>query len=224
MDTKLKRQSTFGPYIAGRSAHIEAMVGLAISMIDASKYGLITDYAKALSAIITELRTAKSASPSSPYFNRRVKPFSHVTLLRNKTYREMLEKQFDDSRVVIEEQQDENKDGDVEELKYKVVSLMAQTNLLKERVIALDAGRGLTAIDNAEAEKIIDKLNQRVEMLIRINQDVLDSVNGAFRLILDPTEKQPVAGMYGPKGLVASLDDLEEIKKAMKEHPVALST
>lgn len=222
MDTKLKRQSTFGPYIAGRSAHIEAMVGLAISMIDASKYGLITDYSRALSAIITELRAAKSASPSSPYFNRKVKPFSHVTLLRNKTYREMLEKQFNSSRVVVEEQQDDEGE-DVEELKYRVVSLMAQTNLLKQRVIALDAGRGLTAIDNAEADKIIDKLNQRIEMLIRVNQDVLDSVNGAFRLVLDPTDKHPVAGMYGPKGLVASSDDLEEIKKAMKEHPVTLS-
>lgn len=223
MDTKLKRQSTFGPYIAGRSAHIEAIVGLAISMIDASKYGRITDYCRTLSAIITELRVAKSASPSSPYFNRKVKPFSHVTLMRNTTYREMVEKQFNNSRVVIEEQQVEDEDEDLEELKYKLVSLMAQTNLLKERVIALDSGRGLTGIDNAEAEKIIDKLNQRVEMLIRVNQDVLDSVNGAFRLVLDPTEKQPVAGMYGPKGLVASLDDLEEMKKAMKEHPVTLS-
>jgi hypothetical protein len=221
MDTKLKRQSTFGSYISGRSAHIEAMIELAISMIDASKYGRITDYCRTLSAIITELRVAKSASPSSPYFNRKVKPFSHVTLMRNTTYREMVEKQFNNSRVVIEEQQDE--DEDLEELKYKVVSLMAQTNLLKERIIALDSGRGHTGIDNAEAEKIIDKLNQRVEMLIRVNQDVLDSVNGAFRLVLEPTEKQPVAGMYGPKGLVASLDDLEEMKKAMKEHPVTLS-
>lgn len=197
------------------------MIELAISMIDASKYGRITDYCRTLSAIITELRVAKSASPSSPYFNRKVKPFSHVTLMRNTTYREMVEKQFNNSRVVIEEQQDE--DEDLEELKYKVVSLMAQTNLLKERIIALDSGRGHTGIDNAEAEKIIDKLNQRVEMLIRVNQDVLDSVNGAFRLVLEPTEKQPVAGMYGPKGLVASLDDLEEMKKAMKEHPVTLS-
>lgn len=135
----------------------------------------------------------------------------------------MVEKPFNSSRVIVEEKQN-NEDEDVEELKYKVVSLMAQTNLLKERVIALDGGRGLTAIDNAEAEKIIDKLNQRIEMLIRVNQDVLDSVNGAFRLVLEPTEKQPVAGMYGPKGLVASLDDLEEMKKAMKEHPVTLST
>ncbi|MGJ7513036.1 hypothetical protein ACSFE6_01675 [Pseudomonas baetica] len=220
----MKRQSKFGPYIARRSAHIEAMIGLAISTIDASKYGLITDYCRALSAIITELRAAKSASPSSPYFNRKVKPFSHVTLMRNTIYREMVEKPFNSSRMIVEEQKNnEDEDEDVEELKYKVVSLMAQTNLLKERVIALDAGRGLTAIDNAEAEKIIDKLNQRIEMLIRVNQDVLDSVNGAFRLVLDPTEKQPVAGMYGPKGLVASLDDLEEIKKAMKEHPVTLS-
>jgi hypothetical protein len=192
-------------------------------MIDASKYGRITDYCRALSAIITELRVAKSASPSSPYFNRKVKPFSHVTLMRNTTYRELVEKQFNNSRAVIEEQHDEDENEDLEELKYKVVSLMAQTNLLKERVIALDSGRGLTGIDNAEAEKIIDKLNQRVEMLIRVNQDVLDSVNGAFRLVLQPTEKQPVAGMYGPKGLVASLDDLEEMKKAMKEHPVTLS-
>ncbi|MNC49431.1 hypothetical protein D3C75_986110 [compost metagenome] len=136
----------------------------------------------------------------------------------------MVESQFDGRRVVIEELRDEDGDEHVEDLKYKVVSLMAQTNLLKERVIALDAGRGLTAIDNAEAEKIIDKLNQRVEMLIRVNKDVLDSVNGAFRLVLDPTEKQPLTGMYGPKGLVASLDDLEEIERAMKEHPVTLST
>ncbi|SEC49952.1 hypothetical protein SAMN04490187_4606 [Pseudomonas jessenii] len=99
---------------------------------------------------------------------------------------------------------------------------MAQTNLLKSRVVELDAGRGLTAIDNAEAEKIVEKLNQRIELLIRVNRDVLDSVSGAFRLILEASEKQPVAGLYGPKGLVATVDDMREIEKAMKEHPVTL--
>ncbi|RZO09444.1 hypothetical protein EKG40_08305 [Pseudomonas moorei] len=221
MNTKLKKQSTFHPYVVSRTAHIEALVGQAISTIDASKYGGITDYCKTLSAIITELRAARAVSPSSPYFNKKVKRFSHVTLLRNETYREMVEKEFNSSRGLegtLEEQPDE----DVEELKFQVVSLSAQLNLMKDRVIAIDAGRGLTSIDNTEAEKIIAKLNQRVDMLIRVNQDVLNSVNGAFKLVLEPTEKQKVAGMYGPRGLVATLEDLDEMKRASKEHPLTL--
>lgn len=221
MKTKLKKQSPFDPYIAARTAHVEAIVTQVINTIDASKYGLITDYCKALSPIITELRAAKAVSPSSPYFNKKVKRFSHVTLMRNKTYRKMVDKAFNNSRglaAVLDEEPEE----DVEELKLQVVSLLSQLNLMKDRIIAIDAGRGLASVDNAEAEKIIAKLNQRVDMLLRVNQDVLNSVNGAFKLVLDPTEKQPVPGMYGPRGFVASLDDLDEIQKAIKEHPVTL--
>jgi len=218
MNVKSKIQSTFDPYLAGRSAHIEAIIGQAMSTIDASTFRNLTDYCKTLSAIITELRAAKSTCPSSPYFNKQVKALSYTTLMRNPTYREMVESRFNTGRSVMMKQPDE----DVEELKLTVVSLMAQTNLLKNRIVELDAGRGLTAIDNAEAETVIEKLNQRVELLIRVNRDVLDSVSGAFRLIHDPTEKQPVAGLYGPKGLVATLDDMGEIEKAMKEHPLTL--
>ena len=221
MNIKLKKQSTFDPYISGRSAHVAAIVAQAISAIDASKYGIFTDYCKTLSAIITELRAAKAVSPSSPYFNKKVKPFSYTTLLRNKAYRELVDRAFNGSRDAGEELE-EKSDEDVEELKLQVVSLSAQVNLMKDRIIAIDAGRGLTSIDNTEAEKIIAKLNHRVDMLIRVNQDVLSSVNGAFRLVLEPTEKQPVPGMYGPRGFVASLDDLDEIQKAMKEHPLTL--
>ncbi|OXR38656.1 hypothetical protein PSJE_00025 [Pseudomonas jessenii] len=218
MNVKSNTHSTFDLYLAGRSAHIEAIIGQAMGTIDASKFGHFTDYCITLSAIITELRAAKSVSPSSPYFNKKVKAFSYTTLLRNASYRRIVESQFNNSRSVVEIEPDE----DVEELKLKVVSLMAQTNLLKSRVVELDAGRGLTAIDNAEAEKIVEKLNQRIELLIRVNRDVLDSVSGAFRLILEASEKQPVAGLYGPKGLVATVDDMREIEKAMKEHPVTL--
>lgn len=221
MNIKQKKQSTFDRYVTGRSTHVAAIVAQAISAIDASKYGIFTDYCKTLSAIITELRAAKAVSPSSPYFNKEVKPFSYTTLLRNKAYRELVDRAFNGSRVAggeLEQQSDE----DVEGLKLQVVSLLAQVNLMKDRIIAIDAGRGLTTIDNTEAEKIIAKLNHRVDTLIRVNQDVLNSVNGAFRLVLDPTEKQPVPGMYGPRGFVASLDDLDEIQKAMKEHPVTL--
>ena len=221
MNTKLKRQSTFDLYITARSVHVEAIVAQAISTIDASKYGLITDYCKTLSAIITQLRTAKAVSPSSPYFNKEVKPFSYTTLLRNKVYRELVDRAFNGSRVAGGELEEES-DEDVEGLKLQVVSLLAQVNIMKDRIVAIDSGRGLASIDNAEAEKVIAKLNHRVDVLIRVNQDVLNSVNGAFRLVLDPTEKQPVPGMYGPRGFVASLDDLDEIQKATKEHPLTL--
>lgn len=221
MQAKLKKQSSFEPYISGRSAHVEALVGQAISTIDASKYALITDYCKTLSAIITELRAAKAVSPSSPYFNKKVKRFSYITLLRNETYRKMVDKEFSNTRE-IEGALQKQADEDVEELRFQVVSLSAQVNLMKDRIIAIDAGRGLTSIDNTEAEKVIARLNQRVEMLIRVNQDILNSVNGAFRLAHEPTEKHQVAGLYGPKGLVATLDDLEEMEKAMKEHPLVL--
>lgn len=218
MNVKSNTYSRFDPYLAGRSTHIEAIISQAMGTIDASTFGNFTDYCKTLSAIITELRVAKSVSPSSPYFNKKVKAFSYTTLLRNSSYRKIVESQFNNSRSVVEAEPDE----DVEELKLKVVSLMAQTNLLKSRVVELDAGRGLTAIDNAEAGKIIEKLNYRIELLLRVNRDVLDSVSGAFRLVLDPTEKQPIAGLYGPRGLVATVDDMEELEKAMKEHPVTL--
>jgi len=221
MNTKLKQQWPFDPYIAGRTAHIEVIVAQAISTIDSSKYRLITDYCKTLSMIITELRAAKAVSPSSPYYNKKLKPFSYVTLLRNETYRAMVDKEFGKSRAVVEEAEAEA-DEDVEILKLKVVSLLSQTNLLKDRIIALDAGRGLTAIDNAEANKVIAKLNHRVELLVRVNQEVLNSVSGAFKLIKEPEERFPVVGLYGPKGMVATLDDLDEMQKAMKEHPLTL--
>ncbi|MEF9900425.1 MAG: hypothetical protein RR736_24695 [Pseudomonas sp.] len=214
---QLRNGSTFDKYLAKRSAHNERLIIQAVRAIDATRFGNITDYCKTLSTVISELRSAKAIDPSSPFFNKQIKPLSYTTLLRNPTYRQIVHHRFDATREVAVQEAEE----DIEEMKLQIASLLAQTNLLKNKIQTIDAGRG-SAGDDSDLRALLDKANHRIGVLLNAYKNVREGARGAYRIVDAVSAAMPVAGLYNYAGLLVSREDLDEISLAAREHPMTL--
>lgn len=212
-----KKGSTFERYIAERSAHNERLITQAVRAIDATRFGNLTEYCKTLSTVVSELRSAKALDPGSPFFNKQVKPLSHVTLLRNPTYRQIVQHRFDATRVIAIQEAKE----DTEEMKLQIASLLAQTNLLKNKIQTIDTGKGCTE-DDSELRALLEKANHRIGLLLNAYKNLREGGRGAFKIVDEPSPKTPVSGLYSYTGLLVSREELDEISLIAREHPMTL--
>ncbi|WP_219064683.1 hypothetical protein [Pseudomonas sp. UMAB-08] len=150
-----RKPSTFDRYVAERSAHIEKIIEHTLRVVDATKYSNLTDYCRAVANVVSEIRAAKAGDPNSPFYNKAVRAFSYVTLLRNESYRRLVEGVFDHSRVKLE-QPEIISEGAL----LKIASLDAQINLLKDRLSGIKTGSSSNALVDAGAQESITKLRE----------------------------------------------------------------
>lgn len=209
------KPSTFDDYIARRSAHNARLVSQAVSALDGSRFGNLTDYCKSISAVVSEIRTAKSLEPSSPFYKKIVKPLSYVTLLRNATYREIIEDRFNETREVAVEEQE-----DVEGLRLQIASLLGQTNLLKEKIHAIDAGKTSGTVDDNEHKALLEKANFRIGVLLAVYKNMREGARGVFKSVTEVSEKNPVPGLYAYTGLVMSQQEIDAVSDIARDHPM----
>ncbi|WP_409279944.1 hypothetical protein [Pseudomonas sp. KCJK8751] len=212
----VERPSTFSDYIAKRSAHNERLISQAVSMVDASRFGNLTDYCKSISAIVSEIRTAKALESSSPFHRKIVKPLSYTTIMRNSEYRKIVEHRFNETRelALMEHQED------VEDLKLKIASLHAQSNLLKEKIQAMDTGRPSGTVVDSEYQTLLEKANSRIGLLLTAYKNMRENARGVFKVISEPTEERPVPGLYSYSGLVICQDEIDKISDIARDHPI----
>ncbi|WP_274080449.1 hypothetical protein [Pseudomonas kurunegalensis] len=215
-NNSIKKPSTFDAYIARRSAHNERLISQAVSAIEASRFGNLTDYCKTVSAVVSEIREAKALDPISPFYRKIVRPLSYVTLLRNPNYRKIVEQRYNETRelAIIEEQED------TEDLKLKIASLLGQINLLKEKVHAIDAGRSSETVDDSEYQALLEKANSRIGFLLTMHVRLREHAGNAFQHNTEPNERQPIPGLHSYRGLIMSVDELDMISAIASDHPI----
>ena len=206
-----RKPSTFDPYIAERSAQIEKIIEHTVRVVDATKYSNLTEYCKALAGIITEIRAAKSGDPSTPFHNKRVRPFSFITLLRNENYRRIVEGMFDLSRGALEQPEAVS-----EEAILKIASLQAQVNLLKDRLSGISTGSGTNALDDAGAQEDLAKLREYLAITLDVYTKMRQDLKAALKSVSEPSEKYKICGLYSSYGLVADVESQQKIEAGRK--------
>lgn len=206
-----KKQSTFDEYVEARTAQIEKMLQQALRVVPANRYGTITDYCKALAGVISDVREAKSGDPTTPFFNKKIRAFSYITLLRNKGYRHMVDITFNHGRESLEEPETIS-----EEVLMKISSLQAQVNLLKDRLSGVKTGDNSNALVDASAQETIKKLASYLHVTLTAYSAMRVQLADITMVVAAPTEKRKVAGLYSGKGLIIELDALHEIEDGRK--------
>ncbi|WP_265535332.1 hypothetical protein [Pseudomonas saponiphila] len=216
-----RKASTFDPFIAARGEATERLVINAARIVDASKYRNLTEYCKTLAMIITQLREAEAQNSASPFHSAKPRSFSHVTLLRNESYREVVERIFNVSRsnTVVGRPADEELDV----LKAQNAGLAAQVVLLKAKIVSMDSnqddeGSRFLSGEYQEGAAIIEKLNQRIFLSLKIYRALRLNVGKAIRYV-EASNSDSEAGLMGVRGQVASLAELDEIRLAEEELP-----
>ncbi|WP_342651246.1 hypothetical protein [Pseudomonas sp. REB1044] len=212
-----KKPSTFDEYVAARSAQTEKMLQQAIRVVSARKYSTITDYCKALSGVISEVREAKSGDPTTPFFNKKIRAFSYITLLRNNDYRHLVDTAFNHGRESLDEPEAVS-----EEILLKISSLQAQVNLLKDRLSGVKTGVDSNALLDANAQETIQKLASYLTATLGAYSTMRQQLSGFTKVITTPTEKHKIAGLYSGMGMIIDMEALHEIEDGRKflEHLV----
>ncbi|HEX8595690.1 MAG TPA: hypothetical protein VF682_20805 [Pseudomonas sp.] len=217
---RTKKTTTFDAYFDKRSAQTEKIIEQTLRVVDPTKYSNLTDYCKAVAHIISEIRAAKAGDPSTPFYNKTVRPFSYVTLLRNENYRRLVGGMFDHSRGTLEQPEVVS-----EAAILKIASLNAQLNLLKDRLSATKTSPGSNALADASAQENILELSEFLAITLEVYTKLRSDFEGLTRLITTPTDKYPVGGLYSSYGLVAETDVLQKIelgRKFLSKSPKAL--
>ncbi|GLO03515.1 hypothetical protein [Pseudomonas putida] len=215
---KPRKPSTFDGYIAERSAHNVRLIRQAVSALDPLRFGNLTDYCKAISTVVSEIRSAKSYEPTSPFHKKIVRPLSYVTLLRNTEYRAIVEHRYHEDRptTVLDEKED------IEDLKLRLASLFGQNNLLKEKIHAIDSGKSVGTRDDGEYQALLAKANRRIGLLLSVYKNFRDSTRGAIRHITEPSEKHPTTGLWAYSGRLMSQEELDEVSEIARDYPMKL--
>lgn len=208
---KPKKPSKFAPYVAARSAHLEKILEQTSRLVDATKYSNVTDYCKALAIIISEIRAAKAHDPSSPFYNKKTRQFSYVTLLRNEGYRRIVDAVFQHSRETLEQPETISED-----VLLKITSLKAQVNLLTDRLSGVKTGIGSNALLDAQAQDNLAKLQDYLEATLDAYTAIRSKVPDALKLVETPTERHATPGLYAVRGLVADIETLNKIEEGRK--------
>lgn len=206
-----RKPSTFDSYIAERSAQIERIIEHTLRVVDATKYGNLTEYCKALAVVITEIRAAKAGDPSTPFYNKRVRPFSFITLLRNENYRHIVEGMFKLSRGTLEQPEAVS-----EEAMLKIASLQSQVNLLKDRLSGISTAAGSNALDDAGAQENLAKLREYLTITVDVYTKMRMDLKGALKSVSEPNEKYRICGLYSAYGLIADVDSLQKIEEGRR--------
>ncbi|RMM83442.1 hypothetical protein ALQ71_03987 [Pseudomonas coronafaciens pv. striafaciens] len=219
-----RKASTFDRFIAARGEATERLVINAARTVDASKYANLTEYCKDLAKIITQLRAAEAQSPASPFHTSKCRNFSHVTLLRNESYRKIIEQVFNVSRsnTMVEQAAEENLDL----LKVQNAGLAAQISLLRAKIISMDSdqdGGGLRGLSGEyeEGGAVINELNHRIFVMLKVYRALRLNMGKAVRYLEVPSNGNE-AGLVGVRGQVATLAELDQMRLAEESLPADL--
>lgn len=203
----IKKKSTFDRYVRERSEQTEGIIKTALRVVDATRYGNVTDFCKALAAVASEIRQAKSCDPNTPFFNKNIRSFSYITLLRNVNYRRLIDVAFEQGRVKNEEPE-----AISEEALLKISSLQGQVNLLRDRLSGIRTSGDSNALTDTTAQDIISQLSTFLDTTITVYSSMRHRFQKLTRIRESPTEQHRIPGLYDAKGLIADLEALHTIE------------
>ena len=195
-----------------------ARIQRALDVLSSATYENVTNLAKGVAKIVAEIELREYLNlPADKQVNK-FKPISHITLLRNDKYREILSRRLNlsvESSVSVS-----ISSSDFEALKIRNASLAGHIEQLKLTIRNLDSGiNPAFSMDGEKLKQDNDYLAEGLKFVIRMLDDVLSGAGGMFITKMPGEEDRDfkVAGLHGPMDLVATYDDLLRLEALRKK-------
>ena len=196
---------------SNRNARIAHIIH-ALKTLTNADYKNITRLAKDVAKIVTEFEAKEFVSVNAGDSDM-LKPMSHVTLLKNKKYREVLEQAFDFETDV--ECSNTVSVAEYEALKYRCAGLESKIALLEQTSRNLDAGVGGLEYRVAEtANDGVEGDSSDAAFLLDLLDDLKGELHDAIETILPGEENtyRPQPGLYGPFNMIRNYEELEHLQ------------
>lgn len=214
----MKRSQTFDEYRRKHEAERLKFITEALKILSNAKFSNVTSFAKDVAKLVTEFESSRNASSQGGAVVVPQKPMSHVTLLRNKTYRDLLER-----FLKIKQQSPDTTNlsiSDNEALKFEIASLRKKNQWLEQKILAIDSGVSFEGSGGGEAlQASIERLQSDLALVISIYEGMCGQIPGAFKLVPEgkTTPNFATPGFHGPRGLIAPMEDMHELDRICED-------
>lgn len=204
-----KRKDTLKDYreglVGGRLEKIQA----ALARFSHAKYSNITGLAKDVAGYVTILEASDDEKKPNGERAKKLRPVSHVTILRNDEYRALL-----NSFLSIEQEAGIPRERVDEALLRENEALRARLRLSQNKLVDAYADWGLV-----DGRSYVNPQEAKIYEWLRIALSVMDNMHrfspGSFDFVTDPRGKRGMQpGLQAPMGLAATLEEMAEIEHA----------
>lgn len=208
----MKRSQTFDEYRRKQEAKRLELISEALKILSNAEYSNVTSFARDVARLVTEFESSRKTLQGGAVAVPQ-KPMSHVTLLRNKTYRDLLErflkirkKTPDTTNLSI---------SDDEALKFELASLRKKNQWLEQKILAIDSGASFEGSGGEAFQASIELLQNDLALVISIYEGMCGQIQGAFKLVPEgeTTPNFATPGLHGPRGLIAAMEDMHELDR-----------
>lgn len=214
----MKRSQTFNEYRRKHEAKRLQFITEALKILSNAKYSNVTSFAKDVAKLVTEYELSRNTSSQDGTVVVPNKPMSHVTLLRNKAYRDLLERFLKINQKIPDTTNLSISDN--EALKFEIASLRKKNQWLEQKILAIDSGVSFEGSGGGEVlQASIERLQSDLALVISIYDGMRSQISGALKLVPEgeTTPRFATPGFHGPRGLIAPMEDMYELDRIIED-------
>jgi len=219
-----KHKSSFEEHQRTKQEERLERLRTALKILGGARYKTVTKLAEAAARLLSEMeaKNAKDGETSEKVH--------YTSLLRNKEYyRPALDAYFHGEDGDGSNSKSSVSKEEFEALSIHCANVTHQNEMLKDRLASIDLSPQtkklpdrVTDTDNESEDRLED-----IAFLLSVIGKIMQEVSQLFDSVeeSDVNDEHPYAGLWGPNGLVLSLDDVKKIsslEKECKEHDVSV--
>jgi len=196
----------------------------ALKILGGARYRTVTKLAEAAARLLTEMEAKNAKDGETP------KKVDYTSLLRNKEYyRPALDAYFHGEDSDGRNSKSSVSKEDFEALSIHCANVTHQNEMLKDRLASIDLSPQTkklpdraTDADNESEDRLED-----IAFLLTVIGKIIQEVSQLFDSVeeRDVNDEHPYAGLWGPSGLILSLDDVKKmssLENECKKHDISV--
>lgn len=211
------KKDTFDEYRENHRQQRIEFIRKALIVLSNAKYSNVTRLAKDVAKLVTEFELKAFFAQVESEREELCKPVSHVTLLRNTSYRKLLEDFLGAEAAVAATSG--SVITDLEALRIRNASLESQNLLLKEKIRSIDlvALPAQGKIDQVVGDEC-ETLRHALVTFLKMIDGMVEQASDIYKTVLEGEESDnfPEPGFYGPWAKISTLDELRELDRIRK--------
>ncbi len=217
-----RRKSSFEEHQRIKQEERLERLRTALKILGGAKYRTVTKLAEAAARLLTEMEAKHAKDGETP------EKVHYTSLLRNKEYyRPALDAYFHG-----EDGDGSNSKGSVSKEDFEALSIHCanvthQNEMLKDRLASIDLSPQTKKLSDSVTDNESEDRLDDIAFLLTVIGKIMQEVSQLFDSVeeRDVNDEHPHAGLWGPSGLVLSLDDVKKmssLEKECKEHDLSV--
>jgi len=217
-----KHKSSFEEHQRKKQEERLERLRTALKILGGAKYRTVTKLAEAAARLLTEMEAKNTKDGETP------EKVHYTSLLRNKEYyRPALDAYFYGEEGDGSNATNSVSKEDFEALSIHCANVTHQNEMLKDRLASIDLSPQTKKLSDRVTDNDSEDRLEDIAFLLTVIGKIMQEVSQLFDSVeeRDVNDEHPHAGLWGPSGLVLSMDEVKKmssLEKECKEHDISV--